>query len=169
MIQKVLLRQLTEKEYHSFFRGYVNDRMISSAVYQYSAEQVSRQYRYDQMRSGNTCVLGIIYKDTPVGMLSIDDMDHTEHTCRIGIILQNDNIKNKRIGTEAFGLGIEYAFRHYETKLISADTRSDNIAMRRILESYGFMLQETVDNAWGNGIARLVYVLPRSGYFSTAT
>lgn len=169
MIPVVLLRQLTEQEYHFFYRGYVNDRMISSEAYRYSAEQVSRQYRYDQMRSGSTCILGIVCNGIPVGMLSVDDIDLKNNTCRLGIVLQNESIRNKGIGTEAFGLGIKYAFTHYGIELISADTRSDNNVMRRILEKYGFVLRESVDGAWENGIARLVYVLHRSDYVNAGT
>ena len=161
-MMKITLSPFTEEGYHLFFRGYVPDPLMSSAPFRYSREQISNSYRYNYggFQKGYAH-FGIFLDDVPVGSFQLKRMDPEKQTCEFGIILQSDRYKNQGIGTEAVRIGMEIARDRFGMRIIYGDTMGRNFRMRRVFEKLGFVLVETVADAFelpdGGHEDRLVY------------
>ena len=143
------LRTFTEAEYHAFFRRYQSDPMMDPAPFRYSREQVSRSYVYNHGGYRENYVhLGIFLDGQPVGSFQLKRMDPERKTCEFGIILQNDLVKNRGIGTEAIRAGMALARDIYGMKTITGDTMGRNRRMIRVFEKLGFDLVETVPDSF---------------------
>ena len=158
----VELRTFTEKEYHAFFRHYRSDPMMDPLPFRYNREQISRSYAYNHDGYRNNYVhLGIFLDGKPVGSFQLKRIDTEKKTCEFGIILQNDSLKNRGIGTEAIRLGIRTAYRDYGIRTVIGDTMGRNKRMIRVFEKLGFTLSEVVPGAFQlpDGVVedRLVY------------
>lgn len=159
--KKMSLRPLTEKEYHTFFRGYQNDPTLDFNPFVYSAEMISRSYHYnyDRFRSGYAHY-GIFLGLQVIGCFQLKRIDLEHKRCEFGIILQNASVRGKGYGTHAVLLGLQEAHDRFGIQTIIGDTMSVNFAMRTIFEKLGFSLIENVPNAFDtpSGPAdRLVY------------
>ena len=146
------LRRFTEKEYHRFFRRYRTDASLDIAPFVYSREQVSRSYLYnhDPGRTDFACY-GIFEGEEPVGSFQLKRMDPGRKSCEFGIILRDESVRSRGIGTEAMRLGMEMAREKYGMAEILGDTRGDNLRMRRVFEKLGFEMAERVPGAFLNG------------------
>ncbi len=159
----ITLRPFSEPEYHQFFRGYVSDPMVAQGAFHYSEEQVSRSYRYhhDGFLKGYAHY-GIFEDQEPVGSFQLKRMDPETGRGEFGLILQNDKVKGRGIGTEAVRLGMIIARNKFGLKQLMGDTVSVNTPMIRIFEHFGFRLAERVPEAFdlpdGNKADRLIYV-----------
>ena len=156
------LRTFTEDEYHAFFRDYVSDPMAGDGPFYYNREQISRSYAYNH--SGyrdHYAHYGIFLDGRPVGSFQLKRIDPVHQSCEFGIILQNDSVKNRGIGTEAIRAGIRIAQEQFGVRLIIGDTMGRNKRMIRVFEKLRFDHTETVRNAFelfdGSKEDRLVY------------
>ena len=161
-MSRIELRTFTEEEYHRFFRGYESDPLMDPTPFRYNREQVSRSYAYNHGGyRANYVHYGIFLEGTPVGSFQLKRMDQQRKTCEFGIILQNDRIKNRGIGTEAIRAGIRLARDVYGIQTIIGDTMGCNRRMIRVFEKLGFRLTETVPASFelpdGHREDRLVY------------
>lgn len=159
---RITLKTFTEEEYHAFFRGYVSDPLMDAAPFVYSREQVSRSYIYNHSGVRENYVhLGVFLDCDPVGNFQLKRLDAKKKTCEFGIILQNDRVKNRGIGTEAIRQGMILARDQYGMETMIGDTMGRNAPMRRVFEKLGFTLFETVPFAFhlsdGTVDDRLVY------------
>ncbi len=155
-LDNITLSPFNEEQYHRFFRGYVQDPMMSSQPFRYNREQIDNSYRYNYggYQKGYAHY-GIFLNNEPVGSFQLKRIDPEKQTCEFGIILQCDRYKNRGIGTEAVRIGMEIARTDFCVKTIYGDTMGRNIRMKRVFEKLGFELTETVHNA---------YQLPEGGY-----
>ena len=145
----IQLRTFTEEEYHRFFRQYQSDPMMDPSPFRYNREQISRSYLYNHGGFRENYVhLGIFLDDEPVGSFQLKRMDPVKKHCEFGIILRDDSVKNRGIGTEAVRLGMRLARDTYLMKTISGDTMGRNKRMARVFEKLGFSLSETVPGAY---------------------
>ena len=156
------LRTFTEDEYHTFFRDYVSDPMAGDSPYHYNREQISRSYAYNHGGYRDHYVhYGIFLDGKPVGSFQLKRIDPVHKSCEFGIILQNDSVKNRGIGTEAIHEGIRIAHEQFGVNHIIGDTMSRNKRMIRVFEKLGFKHTETVKNAYelfdGSKEDRLIY------------
>ena len=140
------LRSFTEEEYHTFFRQYRPDPLMDPSPFRYNREQISRSYAYNHGGYRKDYVhLGIFLDNEP-----------------FGIILKDDSVKNRGIGTEAIRLGMELARDKYQMKKMIGDTMGRNKRMMRVFEKLGFTWYETVPEAFempdGTKEDRYVYI-----------
>lgn len=159
----IQLRTFTEEEYHRFFRRYQPDPMMDPSPFRYNREQISRSYLYNHGGYRENYVhLGIFQDDVPVGSFQLKRMDPEKKTCEFGIILRDDSVKDRGIGTEAIRIGMKLARDRYGMISIIGDTMGRNIRMARVFEKLGFTLTETVPGAFelpdGTREDRLVYI-----------
>ncbi len=145
----VELRTFTEKEYHRFFRGYESDPLMDPVPFVYNKEQISRSYAYNHGGyRENYAHFGIFLNGEPVGSFQLKRMDPERKTCEFGIILQNNAVKNRGIGTEAIRLGLEAARDRFGMKTVIGDTMGRNKRMIHVFEKLGFILVETVPGSF---------------------
>ena len=161
-MNNVELRRFTEDEYHMFFRGYASDPMMDSSPFHYNHEQVQRSYIYNHGGYRDHYEhYGIFLNSIPVGSFQLKRIDAERKTCEFGIILQNDSVKNRGIGTEAIRKGIQLAHEKYGIVTVFGDTMARNNRMIHIFEKLGFIRTETVPQAFvlsdGSKEDRLVY------------
>ena len=161
-MEEVILRTFTEEEYHRFFMRYQSDPMMDPSPFRYNREQISRSYAYNH--DGNRtdyAHFGIFIDDVPVGSFQLKRMDYIRKSCEFGIILQDDSVKNRGIGTRAISCGMRVARDIYGMKTITGDTMGRNLRMRHIFVKLGFQLMETVPQSFvlpdGQKEDRLVY------------
>ena len=123
--------------------------MMDPSPFRYNREQVSRSYVYNHGGYRDHYVhFGIFLNDEPVGSFQLKRMDPVKGTCEFGIILRDDSLKNCGIGTEAIRIGISIARDRYQMKTVIGDTMGRNRRMMRVFEKLGFMLSETIPNAF---------------------
>ena len=156
------IRSFSEEEYHRFFRQYVPDPLMGGSPFTYSREQVSRSYLYNHGGYRPDYVhFGAFLNREPVGSLQLKRMNPVRHCCEFGIILQNDRVKNRGIGTEAIRKLMDIARDEYGMNLMIGDTMGRNGRMIRVFEKLGFELTETVPGAFelpdGRREDRLIY------------
>ena len=160
-IRDVELRPFTEAEYHAFFREYRQDPLMNPEPFIYSAETVSRSYIYNYQYRDHFALYGIFVRDVPVGSFQLKRMDPETGCCEFGIILQNEKVKNRGIGTAAMRLGEKIAHETFGMRWLTGDTRGQNKRMQHLFEKLGFQLTETVEKAYdlghGQYDTRLVY------------
>ena len=158
----IVLRPFTPEEYHAFFRRYVPDPVTDAAPFTYNREQIDRSYRYNYGGfQENYAHFGIFLDDSPVGSLQLKRMDFEKGTVEVGIILRDDSVKNRGIGTEAVRQAMLLARDHYRLDRMLGDTMGRNARMIRVFEKLGFTLVERVSGGFelsdGSRQDRLVY------------
>ena len=133
-MNQVVLRPFTEEEYHTFFRRYEPDPRMDPTPYRYQEEQISRSYRYQYGGfQQNYAHYGIFLDQQPVGAFQLKRIDPEKLKCEFGIILQNESVRNRGIGTEAIRLGLLEAER-FGLETVEGDTRSGNLRMQRVFD-----------------------------------
>lgn len=148
-MSRIELRTFTEEEYHAFFRNYQSDPLMDPSPFRYNREQISRSYAYNHGGYRENYVhLGIFLDDEPVGSFQLKRMDPEKKQCEFGIILRDDSVKNKGIGTEAIRAGLRIARDRYGMETVIGDTMGRNKRMMRVFEKLGFTLTETVPGAF---------------------
>ena len=148
-MNRIELRTFTEAEYHTFFRRYQADPMMDPSPFRYNREQVSRSYAYNHGGYRENYVhLGIFLDNEPVGSFQLKRMDPEKKRCEFGIILRDDSVKNKGIGTEAIRAGLRIARDRYGMETMIGDTMGRNPRMMHVFEKLGFVLTETVPGAF---------------------
>ena len=136
------LRTFTEEEYHDFFRSYEPDPLIDPYPFVYDPKQIAVSYRYNHDgHREKYCHYGIFSDCKPVGSFQLKRIDPERKTCEFGIILQNEQVRNHGIGTEAIRLGMIEAER-FGMLLFIGDTMGRNKRMQRVFEKLGFRLRE---------------------------
>lgn len=148
-MSRIELRTFTEAEYHAFFRRYQPDPMMDPSPFRYNREQISRSYAYNHGGYRENYVhLGIFLDNEPVGSFQLKRMDPEKKQCEFGIILRDDSVKNKGIGTEAIREGLRIARDRYGMETVIGDTMGRNPRMMHVFEKLGFVLTETVPGAF---------------------
>ena len=158
----IQLRTFTEEEYHRFFRHYQSDPMMDPSPFRYNREQVSRSYAYNHNGYRTDYVhYGIFLDGKPVGSFQLKRMDCERKTCEFGIILQNDKVKNRGIGSAAIREAIRIARDEFGMETLVGDTMGRNSRMIHVFEKLGFRLTEKVPASFelpdGTKEDRLVY------------
>jgi Acetyltransferases, including N-acetylases of ribosomal proteins len=156
------LRTFTEEEYHCFFRHYKSDPMMDPVPFRYNREQISRSYLYNHGGFRQDYAhYGIFEDGRPIGSYQLKRINPLDKTCEFGIILQNDSVKNRGIGSAAIMEGMRIAREIYGMKTIFGDTMGRNHRMIHVFEKLGFRLVEKIPDSFelpdGKKEDRLVY------------
>ena len=143
------LRTFTEEEYHWFFMHYVSDPMMDPTPFRYNREQISRSYAYNHGGYRPDYVhLGVFLDGIPVGSYQLKRMDQIRKSCEFGIILQNDSVKNRGIGSQAILAGMDIARDVYGMEIMLGDTMGRNKRMIHVFDKLGFQLIETIRDSF---------------------
>ena len=161
MSEMIFLRKPSEKEYHAFFRHYQSDPVLDVHPFVYSREQVSRSYhyQYDQLRDDYRHY-GIFLDKNLIGCFQLKRIDKIKRKCEFGIILRDQTVRGHGYGTQAVKEGMFIAKSQFNVRYYSGDTMSLNIPMQKVFKKLGFVLIETVPNAFllhGTAADRLIY------------
>ncbi|MFK7048664.1 Spermidine N(1)-acetyltransferase [Flavobacterium columnare] len=81
------------------------------------------------------CKLGT-YK--PVGLIDLFDYDPKNHRAGIGVVIENIENRNKRVGSEALELLIKYSFFHLQLHQLYANIGCSNEASLKLFTNFGF-------------------------------
>ena len=123
--------------------------MMDLSPFRYNREQISRSYVYNHGGYRENYVhLGIFENDIPVGSFQLKRIDLQKSQCEFGIILQDDRVKNRGIGTEAIRQGMKIAKDRFGIRKFIGDTMGRNKRMMHVFEKLGFILTETVPDAF---------------------
>ena len=159
---EIELRAFTEEEYHEFFRGYEPDPAADPCPFTYDRDRITKSYAYNH--SGvrkNYAHYGVFSDRRPVGSFQLKRIDSENRRCEFGIILQNERVRNRGIGTEAIRLGMAEARDRFGIRVFTGDTMAGNNRMQRVFEKIGFRLAETEKGGFrlpdGSAEDRLVY------------
>ena len=141
---------------------YVPDPLTGPSPFRYNREQISRSYLYNHGGYRPDYVhFGAFLGQEPVGSLQLKRMDQRNHSCEFGIILKNDAVKDRGIGTACIRKLMALARDQYGMELMIGDTMGRNKRMIRVFEKLGFNLVETIPDAFelqdGQREDRLVY------------
>ena len=162
-MNRIELRTFTEEEYHAFFRKYQPDPMMDPSPFRYNREQITRSYVYNHGGYRKDYVhLGVFLENEPVGSLQLKRMDRVKKQCEFGIILRDDQVKNRGIGSEAIRCAMALARDRYHMQFIIGDTMGRNKRMMHIFDKLGFRLKEIVPRAYeladGTKEDRYIYI-----------
>ena len=141
--------------------------MMDPRPYHYCYEHVERCFDADQARADWYPTFGIFREDGRcVGCLSLKRIDRNAATAEIGIILQNDSVKNRGYGTQALQAGIYLAQEQYGVRHIWADTAANNLRMQHVLTKLGFTQAERIPygcdmlDHWEDRLRYVLEVIP---------
>lgn len=84
--------------------------------------------------------LAICEKDgfTALGLIDLFDFDPVNQRAGIGIIIRNEEHRNKGVGKEALGLLIDYAFHKLQLHQLYANIDTGNAASIALFTNFGF-------------------------------
>ena len=161
MSEMIFLRKPSEEEYHAFFRRYKTDPVLDVHPFVYSKEMVSRSYhyQYDHLRDDYRHY-GIFLDQNLIGCFQLKRIDKVKRKCEFGIILRDQTVRGHGYGTQAVKEGMTISKTQFDVRFYAGDTMSLNIPMQRVFRKLGFVLIETVPNAFLIGDVsadRLVY------------
>jgi diamine N-acetyltransferase len=76
--------------------------------------------------------------DTPIGLIDLFDFDFKNKRAGIGIIIRDENNRNKGLGAEALSLLIDYCFDVLQLHQLYASIGVDNINSLKLFSNQGF-------------------------------
>ncbi|TRW23562.1 GNAT family N-acetyltransferase [Flavobacterium zepuense] len=75
-----------------------------------------------------------------VGLIDLFDFDPANQRAGVGIIIEQDQDRNKGFGKEALSLLINYAFTKLQLHQLYANIHLDNVASTTLFTNFGFQL-----------------------------
>jgi diamine N-acetyltransferase len=73
-----------------------------------------------------------------IGLIDLFEFDPKNNRAGIGIVIQANDNRNKKIGSEALELLIKYSFRHLNLHQLYANISSENEASKALFTKFGF-------------------------------
>ena len=137
----ITLTPMTRPLCQEFYQGFENDPdifmdMSRFAPYEYTRSKAD-QY-FEEQQTPDRIVFMIMEGGKPVGEVKLKYIDHETKQCSLGIHLQNDQAKNRGIGTAAERLALDYAFHTLGMETVNADAVLKNKRSQHVLEKVGF-------------------------------
>jgi RimJ/RimL family protein N-acetyltransferase len=90
-------------------------------------------------------VRAVLVDDTTVGFVVIEDVKGSVAMLDIRLA---EGWRNRGVGTHAIRLVSDHAFTELPTERLEGVTREDNVAMRRVFRSCGFVLECYYRSGW---------------------
>jgi len=96
----------------------------------HSIEKADEWFEQIKKEQGNSHIrLGIFLNNgTIIGDIALQDIDHKNRSCTIGMGISKLEYRNKGYGQEAVKILLEYGFNNYGLERITADTLEINIS-----------------------------------------
>ena len=162
-MNRIELRPFTKEEYHTFFKGYKPDAEVDPSPFVYDPVQIEKSYEYNHGGSReNYEHLGIFLDGIPVGSFQLKRIDTAGRKCEFGLILRDEQVRNRGVGSEAIRLGMEMAKEKYGILHLWGDTMGRNKRMQRVFGKLGFRVVSIIVDDFslydGSLEDRLVYV-----------
>ena len=137
---RITLAPMTAERYCSFFLNYENDPDMylpgqQYIHYEYSEERVKKYVQ--RQKNLRRIPLAVLCGDEVVGEIIIKNIK-PHHCATMGIVLKNDQYKNRGIGTQAERLVVQYVFDDLDIPTLYADTIQTNSRSQHVLEKVGF-------------------------------
>ena len=73
-----------------------------------------------------------------IGLIDLFDFDPKNNRAGVGIVIQGNDNRNQKIGTEALQLLIHYAFHHLNLHQLYANIGTENVASNALFTKFGF-------------------------------
>ena len=73
-----------------------------------------------------------------IGLIDLFDFDPKNNRAGVGIVIQGDDNRNQKIGSEALQLLIHYAFNHLNLHQLYANIGTGNLASNALFTKFGF-------------------------------
>ncbi|TCN51607.1 N-acetyltransferase [Flavobacterium circumlabens] len=73
-----------------------------------------------------------------IGLIDLFEFDPKNNRAGIGIVIQNKDNRNQKVGSEALGLLIKYAFHHLNLHQLYANINVGNVASIALFTKFGF-------------------------------
>src|SRR3970040_3162379 len=73
-----------------------------------------------------------------LGLIDLFDFDPKNNRAGVGIVIQGNENRNQKIGSEALGLLIQYAFHHLNLHQLYANIGAENAASIALFTKFGF-------------------------------
>ena len=73
-----------------------------------------------------------------IGLIDLFDFDPKNHRAGVGIVILNEENRNRGVGAEAIGLLTEYAFSVLALRQIYANVMAENMASIHLFKKMGF-------------------------------
>ena len=133
----VSLQKMTRELCHEFYRGFQNDPAVGH-YYAFCYDPAWADAYYDRNQPPQRQLFAILLGSRIIGECKLKDIDLENHTCRMGIHLLDDSVKNQGYGTRAEGLLLRHAFEKMDMKTVFADAVLGNSRSRHVLQKVGF-------------------------------
>ncbi len=133
---------MTDELHHAFYRGYENEPDLymdeSKCPHFVYTPQWVEAYIARQKEKGRL-VFAVLEDSRPVGEVVLKNIDRDKKECAFGIVLQNDSVKNRGIGTQAEKLMVDYAIDRLGMETVYADAILKNKRSQHVLQKVGFV------------------------------
>lgn len=133
----VTLQHMTREQCHDFYREFENDPAVGH-YYEFHYDPAWADAYFDRNAAPDRRLFAIMLGSRIIGECKLKDIDDENHTCRMGIHLQNDSVKERGYGTRAERLLLRYAFEQMGMQTVYADAVLGNARSRHVLEKVGF-------------------------------
>lgn len=142
--QRVMLREYRMEDVEPI-QGWVNDlettRFLDGAVFLYPRSiQQTRSFVEENARSGGPSFI-IAHRDSEeyIGQLELTQVDYRHGVASLGIVIGGKGCRGKGYGTEAIGLGLQFAFHQMNLNRVELWVREDNETALKCYRSCGFV------------------------------
>lgn len=128
---------MTKELARRFYKNFQLDAALILDKSQYKPFEYSNawsDHRVERYAVLGRIFFAIMLDDEPIGEIVLKDIDYVKSTYVIGISLQNDQYKNKGIGTAALNEVLNYAFTEKRMKTVYADAVITNQRSRKVLK-----------------------------------
>lgn len=78
------------------------------------------------------------HENSPIGLIDLFDFDFKNKRAGVGIIIKNEDDRNKGYGKEALKLLTEYSFSHLNLRQLYCQISEDNTSSIRLFKNQGF-------------------------------
>lgn len=133
----VKLQVMTMEQCHAFYREFENDPAVGH-YYEFHYDPAWVDAYFDRNQTPDRCLLAIWLGDKIIGECKLKDIDFENRTCRMGIHLLNDSVKERGYGTQAERLILRHAFETMDMQTVFADAVLGNLRSRHVLQKVGF-------------------------------
>lgn len=141
---KVYLRAIEKGDLNAKYREWFNDEEVCRynshhRFPNYDANM--RDYYENVIQSRANLVLAICDKlsDSHIGNIALENINTTDRSAELAILIGDKKYWGKGIGTEAAGLIIGHGFKELNLHRIYCGTSEDNTGMQKLASSLGFV------------------------------
>jgi RimJ/RimL family protein N-acetyltransferase len=135
-----LERKDCKKLYEDYEYDFINP---SEPLYIDSVEKSDEWFdEIQKLQSKENVRVGIFLNDgTVIGDVALQNLDHKNRSCSIGMGIAKIENRNKGFGKQAVKLILDYGFKNLGMERITANTLEINISAKKSLEKSGFTLE----------------------------